>query len=305
VLTDDPFVDIPVLGALDPSTAAVFLRQIGEDETAARLGDADQEDLRSVEEGRQRVRWPFSDKPWQYTSHTFGFISPDSTGAIVFAGAAPADKTLRGAAVDITLDRLRVAEYPGGSTHRVLFDFYARNRAGDADEHLHYHVSLRARDGQEAAIIGYPLFVGLNVGDAGVALRCMTVNVMNEADEAFLGFLESDVFRSGLKLASFAQPAVVPLSEMVLGLTKAIAKRHRNVPVQEFYLGLDFSNVPTRARIAEGSYVAVQIPDRLERVWDWAEWTYDNASGHIVSRHDGRTLIPFNYVVLGVSRSSP
>jgi hypothetical protein len=71
--------------------------------------------------------------------------------------------------------------------------------------------------------------------------------------------------------------------------------------VQEFYLGLDFSPVVTGARLAQGSYVVVQIPDRLERVWDWTQWVYDTRTGQIVNRDDRRTLIPFNYVVFGVS----
>jgi hypothetical protein len=39
---------------------------------------------------------------------------------------------------------------------------------------------------------------------------------------------------------------------MALGLTKALASRHDNVPVQDFYLGLDTSGTPMGARLAEG-----------------------------------------------------
>ena len=48
---------------------------------------------------------------------------------------------------------------------------------------------------------------------------------------------------------------------MALGLAKTIGKRHRNVPVQDFDLGLDFSTIPLGARLAEGAYLAVQIPE--------------------------------------------
>ena len=48
------------------------------------------------------------------------------------------------------------------------------------------------------------------------------------------------MFKAGLKLAATAQPAIRPLSQMALGLTKGIAARHRNVSVQDFYMGLDF-----------------------------------------------------------------
>jgi hypothetical protein len=38
------------------------------------------------------------------------------------------------------------------------------------------------------------------------------------------------------------------------------------VPVQDFYLGLDFSAIATRARLALGSYLAVQVPEARARV---------------------------------------
>lgn len=120
-------------------------------------------------------------------------------------------------------------------------------------------------------ILGYPILIGVNVGSEGVAFKCFTVNVRNEQDEAFLGFLDSDMFKVGLRLASTVQPAIAPFSQMVLGLTKSIATRHRNVPVQDFYLGLDFSVLPMLVRLAEGSYLAVQIPETLQTVWDWSE----------------------------------
>jgi hypothetical protein len=308
VLSDDPFADITVVGALDPWSAASYLTEVGDYEIAEKLRAVEPGSRTGTRASWSAVKWPFFDKPWQYTSHAFGYIPlavAGSSARIVAAGTVQAEESLRGAAIDITLDRLRVADYPGGSTHHILLDFYARNRTTDSEERLHYNMYLRAREGQEAAVVGYPIFIGLNIGDSGVGLRCLTVNVKNDADETFLKFLGSDVFRNGLQLAKIAQPALMPFSEMVLGITKSIAQRNRNVAVQEFFLGLDFSAVMTRARIVQGSYIAVQIPDRIARVWDWNDWIYDGPSGQIVSCEDGRTLIPFNYVVLGVSRSNP
>lgn len=154
-----------------------------------------------------------------------------------------ADLTLKNARVNIALDRLRIADYPGRGTHRILFDFYAQNQVPGNIEHLHFNATYSVREGEQAAILGYPIFVGLGVGAAGLAFRCYVVNVKNEEDGAFLNFLESDVFKAGLKLTATVQPAVAPLSEMAFALTKGIARRRRNVPVQEFFLGLDFSNV--------------------------------------------------------------
>jgi len=163
-------------------------------------------------------------------------------------------------------------------------------------------MTCRVRQSEHAAIVGYPVFVGLNVGEEGLALRCYTVNVRNEADEKFLSFLESDAFREGLKLATTMQPAIKPLSKMAVGLTRAIASRHRNVPVQDFYMGLDFSQIPMRAHLAEGAYLAVQIPESLHAIWDWNEWMYDVSNGQVVGRQDSTRLIPYNYLVFSVSR---
>jgi hypothetical protein len=74
------------------------------------------------------------------------------------------------------------------------------------------------------------------------------------------------------------------------------------VPVQEFYLGLDFGSTATGARLAEGSYLAVQIPEALQTVWDWDEWVYQPARGQVVHRDDPARTIPYNYLVFSVSR---
>lgn len=297
------FDDLPVLGALPPEQAAARLRQLGEDEAAA---DLERAATQAVVFGPAKGRWPFGDRPWQHTAHAFGYLAPappgDEPRPIRHAGNIAADAALKNSRVKITLDRLRVADYPGGGVHRVLFDFYARNQVPGAVEHLHFNAAYRVREGEQAAIIGYPIFVGLNVGADGVAFKCFTVNVGNDADEAFLGFLESDVFKEGLKLAAAAQPAIGLFSETALGLTRAIAARHRNVPVQDFYMGLDFSAIASRARLAEGSYLAVQIPETIQTVWDWSEWLYNPNNGRVVNKTDPGRLIPYNYVVFSISR---
>ena len=217
-------------------------------------------------------------------------------------GEAQADASLKNARINVALNVLRVADYPGGGTHRVLFDFYARNQVPGASEDLHFNAAYRAREGERAAVRGYPIFVGLGVGAVGVAFHFHTVNVKNDADEAFLDFLEGDAFKAGLKLATTAQPAIAPLTGMALALTKSIAQRNRNVSVQDCYLGLDFARNAMGARLAVGDYIAVQIPETLQRVWDCEDWVYEPRAGLIVSRADTNALIPYNYVVFGVSR---
>jgi len=313
------FQGLPVIGKLPPARAAAKLRELGDAKTAGSLqrvaakkpGGAATRGAgaspRSSTKPPESVRWwPFHDKPWQHTSHAFGFIAAGLTRKkqleIRHAGDIPADPTLKGARIKITLDRFRVAEYPGRGIHRILLDFYAQNQTSGGAEDLHFNLTCRVHEGDDAAILGYPIFVGLNVGGEGVALRCFTVNVKNDDDEALLSALESDVFKSGLKLVSTLQPAIATLSGMAVALTKSMATRHRNVAVQDFYVGLDFTDIPLRARLSEGSYVAVQLPKHALSIWDWSEWVYNPSKGQIVRKNDSKVLIPYNYLILSVSR---
>jgi hypothetical protein len=294
----DPFADLPVVAALPADRAAAKLAELGE--PVAPGGGPGEE---SVPFGTWDFL-PWKAKLWASTAHAFGYLPPAAPGAgpqaITHAGDAKPDPSLKGARVRVTLDRLRVAQYPGGGLHRVLFDFYARNRTAGGAEDLHFNATYRVREGEAAGVVGYPIFVGLSVGDDGLAFRCLTVNVKNDQDESFLGFLESDTFRAGLRLVGTAQPALAPLSAMALNLTKSVAARSRNVPVQDFYLGLDFGANPLGARLAEGNYLAVQVP--AAEAWDWGAWVYDPRAGQVVAAGPGREPLPYNYVVFGVSR---
>jgi hypothetical protein len=299
------FEDLPVLGALPPAQAAAKLREVGENELASAL-EAASSAGESTTFGSLQKLLGIPDQPWQHTAHSFGYLAPgpadDEVKRIQHAGTIARDDTLKNTRIKISLDRLRVADYPGSGTHRILFDFYAQNQLSDNVEHLHFNSTFRVREGESAAIVGYPIFVGLNVGTEGVRFKCFTVNVKNDDDEELLGFLESDVFQTGLKLASTAQPAIAPLSSLAVGLTKTIATHNRNVPVQDFYMGLDFSDTATRATLAEGSYIAVQIPETFRTVWDWRDWVYHPTSGQVVHRADPTKLIPYNYLIFGISR---
>jgi hypothetical protein len=292
-------LDLPVIGAMPRAAAAAKLREIGELEAAEALESA----VPPPTQMRASDWWPFTDKAWQHTAHAIGFLAAGGSGTqtIVGVGEAQADASLKNARINVNLNTLRIADYPGGGTHRVLFDFYARNQVPGASEDLHFNAAYRAREGERAAVRGYPIFVGLGVGAVGVAFHFHTVNVKNDADEAFLNFLEGDAFKAGLKLAMTAQPAIAPLTGMAVALTKTIGQRNRNVSVQDCYLGLDFAGTAMGARLAVGDYIAVQIPEKLQRVWDWEDWVYDSRAGLIVSRADPNSLIPYNYVVFGVS----
>ncbi len=297
------FDDQPVLGHLPHLQAAAKLREIGDEVTAEVL----EEDVDpNIANFSTRSSWPFHDKPWQHTAHTLGYLAPAPPNShdlpIQSASNIAPDLTLKSDRIKITLNALRVADYPGSGTHQILFDFYAQNQLPDTTEHLHFNSTYRVREGERAALLNYPIFLGLNVGNNGLIFKCFTVNVKNEEDEAAIQFLESDVFKTGLQLATTVQPAIKPLSEMAIGFTKTIANRRKNIPVQDIQIGLDFSNNPMGARLAEGVYIAVQIPETLTRVWDWSDWIYDTSTGQIVKDYSRDQLIPYNYIAFGISR---
>jgi hypothetical protein len=302
-MDDSLFDQLKPIGSELPPIAAVKLLEVGETSAAEQLNAVSA--TRSGSFRRRRSIWPFQDRPWQHTSHIFGYVPTRDAGSetIRFAGEVKPDDSLKGAAIKITLDRLRVTDYPGGSTHNVLLHFFGRNQTSKKQqEDVNYSILLDVREGDHAALISIPIFVGLNVGTEGISFRCVTVNVKNADDEALLSFLDSDVFKSGLTLLKVAQPALLPFAHMTAGVTKRIASRNRNITVQKFDMGLDFSNILTRARLAEGSYIAMQVPSTAEAHWDWGEWAFRPASGHIVKTNDPSILPPYNYVIFSISR---
>ncbi len=322
------FENSPVIGRLLPEQAALKLREMGEDEVAAQLeawswrnsgqppvkGSSGRgSSIGGHEEGQvfsggsaRRAWWPFPDRPWQYTAHTFGYLEPNVVGSdqmpIRHIESIPADRGLRGKRVKMTLNRLCIASYPGSGVHRVLLHFSMQQQAQGKAEPLHFNATYRVREGESSGVQGYPIFTGLKVGHEGLTLKCRTINVRNEADEAYLSFLESDAFKTGLHLVTTAQPVLAPFSEMALALAKHIGERHRNIAVQDFELGLDFNSTPMQGRLAEGAYLAVQIPEHVKSIWDWDEWVYVPTKGIVVKKDNQQELIPYNYLVFGISR---
>jgi hypothetical protein len=291
----------PVIGKMTPLQATVKLRELGYKEFAQRGTYPETGSF-------AKFNWPGSGqpKPWQHTAHVFGFISPQekSSGSIeiIDAGQVKADKSLMNSKVKISLGRLRVYDYPGGGEHQILFGFWGQNQVDKQSEDVHFTQTYRVRQGQQAGIVGYPIFLGLNVGSEGVGFRCSTVNVKNTQDQKMLDFMEGDVFKKGLSLLSTVNPAVPVITGFAVGIAKAIASRNMNVAVQDFFMGLDFSNTPTGARLAEGSYVAMQVPDPSK--WDWSEWVYNTRNGQVVPKSEPTGSVPYNYTVFSVNKQA-
>lgn len=294
--------DTPVLGSLDPDQAARKLADMGDVQLAEQLRSTPAEsDYRKI--GR-RI-WPIRPKAWQHTTHAIGYISPlrvpSGLREIKDVADIDADPSLIKTRVRVTLDAFRIAEYPGSGTHHILLDFYAQNQVRPITEHLHFNATYRVRQGEQAAIRGYPIFIGLSTGNDGLALRCYTVNVKNENDQALLNLLDSDTMKAGLKLAITAQPAIGPLSDLAHNLTKGLLTRNSNVPVQDIYLGLDFGDSPTGARLRLGSYLVVQVPEQQVK-FSWSDWVLDSKSNTIVRLDDAGLKLPYNYLVFAISK---
>lgn len=225
--------------------------------------------------------------------------SADGVLPILPVSSIHADSSLKHARLTITLGLLRVADYPGKGLQQILLHFAAQNHIPKMIEPVHFNATYLVQDGEHAPMRGDPIFVGLGVGGTGITLRCRTILVANKQVEAFLAFFKSDVFKMGLKLATTVQPALAPLSAMAYGLAETMARYRQNVSVQDFALGFDFGTSPAGVRLAEGAYLAVQIPDMM---WNWDEWVYHPASGQVVSRADHQDLLPYNYLLFNVSR---
>jgi hypothetical protein len=296
------------LGDMPPAQAAAKLREMGEDEVAEALEAAADDSPEPTAYGLLDSLIPARARLYLTNTHVFGYLPSDQHSAdfvpLTAAASTTADESLRDGRVVIRLDRLHAASYPGGGTHEVLFEFTARHHVEEGAQDARFTTTGRVREGESAAIVGYPIFVGLGVGPEGLAFACRTLNVRNDDDLSLLGVLNTGAFKAGLRLASTLQPAVAPLAELVLAVTTTVGKRRANAVVQDFRLGLDFEQTAMGARLREGTYLAVQIPPTLQLAWEWSEWVLDRARGQLVHADDHSVPIPYNFVAVSVSRYS-
>jgi hypothetical protein len=290
-----PFKDVPFLSRMSDAQAKTVLAGV-EDQVAS-----GQKPTIAITTLGSKPK----DYLWRNTEHRYGFIEPTSAaGDIVHAGNIQADASLKGQRVTMRLNHLRVADYPGDGLHKVLFDFRATNTLMNGSlETVSFNQAYRVMEGQGAGIIGFPIYKGLSVGNDGVDFQAFTVNVSNDADENLLKIFESDAAKQGLQLLTTAQPAIAPFVSVASAIFRMVATRRRNVPVQDVFMGLDFSSNQQGARLRIGDYVIVQVPDAETANWNWAEWKYDKNIGVIVMKSDGKTLIPYNYFVVSLSRA--
>ncbi|NBW10329.1 MAG: hypothetical protein EBR82_20095 [Caulobacteraceae bacterium] len=264
------------------------------------------EDIEDIDAAQAfRARGPaaqgwFDGRKWMIGSHMFGYVPQGVSGPVQIQSAftiAP-DTSLIGQAIKVSLDKFRIASYPGQGQHRVLTEIFGRNQADRDTEDLRFSTVLTMKDRDSAGLTGVPIFTGLTVPPDGLALEARTILVGSSTDDAIIDALESGPFKEGLKLIAHVQPVLPQLITLAAGATAAILKRRKNSQIQKFIVGLDFSETLTSAKLRLGSYVVMQAPD--DGSFDWADWRFDPGLSNVVNSEG--EVAPYNTLVFGVSK---
>ena len=191
----------------------------------------------------------------------------------------------------------------GTNIHTILFSFEARNQVQGNSEAVAFNQTYEARSGQDAAVTGYPIFIGLTASPNGVAFSCRTVNVNNSTDQQLVKAINSETVTAGLSLLTTTQPALAPFVDVARALCVSLANHSKNAPVQKFVLGLDFDTGTAGARLAVGNYVVAQVA-RADEI-NWSDWKFDSETGTVVRINlaEGETpySLPYNAIVFRVS----
>lgn len=281
-----------LLGNQPRARISDYLRDIGDDEAADRLT--------SRGGSGQGLGLSWGDDVWGYTGLLIGHIVPDAAGRdidVVNAITLPPDVNLKGTRVKVTLERFWVHRYPGRGSHKILCQFTGKNQIEGEAEEMKFALTTEARDGSSAAVSGSPIFLGVSVGQNGIAFEGSTVNVRSSYDDVLLSALDSGPFRDGLSLLTTVQPALKPFVGLAGSLVGSVLSRSRNKPVYAFKLGLDFEASSTSACLRHGSFVVIQ-GDHSDWSWDDVVW---NADAQQLLKRNDRQSLEFNYMVFRVS----
>lgn len=287
--------------------ASKKLKDIGETAAAAKVGAQAKQGAVDKAFG-----WPWKTPPkeiacWTPSNHVIGFIAAAPSGSIApltisHANNIEPDPTLKGKTVKITLDRLRVACYPGTGGHNILFNFAATHQGATALDKLevNFTQNYQVTADDAAGINGFPVFLGLKIGSEGLVMTADTVNVSNVNDVAMLAFMNDGTFQQGLQLINTTNPVMPIVTKFATGIFNMVGHRNDNIKVQHMNLGLDFSTVPTQAKLREGAYVLVQSDVKTD--WKWEDWKYYPDKGEIRKVSDGTTQLNSNYMIFGISK---
>jgi hypothetical protein len=287
---------------LNAAQAISFYNKVGlKDEIDLILENNQNQDL-------EKIRWPWNKplKAWEHTSYAYGFINEEGKGtdiklSISDARSIKSDDTLKNKRITVSLDFLRIFDYPGKGKHQVLFKFNARNEFDEQSEDVSFNQTFSIQEGQRAPFSGYPIFIGLGVGTELVQFSVQIINVSNDDDEKFLNTINSGIFSNGLKMLGAINPVIPIVTEYAKGVTEMIAKRNRNIEITSPTLGLYFGNNSTRIKLTKGAYIAVQTSDPQD--FDWSKWVYNKNFGTVQSIDGTVKELPFNYFIFSISQA--
>lgn len=284
--------DERILADRSPEEIAAYLREVGDDEAAARL-----ERQIALPQG-QSIEAMLHRTRYLRNGLVVGFVTDAADGQydIVDARRIEPETDLKDKRVKITLDQFFVHEYPGIGKHRILCEFAGQNQIADETEELKFTLMVEVADREGTSVIGKPIFMGLTIGDDGINFRGRTVNVGSSTDDLILDAMNGEAFKSGLALATTLQPALKPFVGLATHVVKAAVKRARNAPVFNFDIGFDFNSQNLAARLRRGSYVVVQTG---EAEWDWSRFRFASQTRHVIRKSDGLPL-EANYFVIGI-----
>lgn len=290
-----------VITKLNAHDAVIHLRNIGEDEEANNIEQI------NIGKNLDMISWPWNrePKPWEHTSYGYGFISAkpstsSQTIDICDARNIPFSKELQNSSILISLDYVRIFNYPGKGNHQVLLKYTTKNQLANTSDEACFNQVYNIQENEHAPISGYPIFVGLSLKKDPLVLECEIVNVKNDDDERLLSFINSTTFNDGMKLLNQTNPVMPIISNYAIGITKMLATRNSNVFIPAPKLGLYFSTIPTQIKLAIGSYIAVQMPNPGD--FDWTKWKFNKNTGTIQSTEGPKMDIPFNYFVFSVNK---
>ncbi|TWT55702.1 hypothetical protein [Allorhodopirellula solitaria] len=295
------YADIPTIGELSAEDAACVVRELD-------LASAGETRTGQPKIGAGATRSWFGTRPYEYSNQTIGFLefvnaTTENHVSIQSLGNVSPDSSLKGAAIDIRLDRLRIYDYPGRGKHQIVVQFKANHELSgtDSPEPVVFNQAFDVNEDDAAGVIGYPIFNGLVVGKRGVSFQLCTVNARNETDEQLLNALKSESVKAGLNLLATSQPVLKPFVDVGRGLVESLLKRNRNVKVQELFLGLDFDDAPLAAPMRCGNYIVVQVKESQN--FDWNGWVFDKHRWAFVAKDNPTEILPYNYFVFRVALS--
>ena len=164
---------------------------------------------------------------------------------------------------------------------------------------MNFNATYRIREGEHAAVLNYPIFVGVAPAGNGPG-DSLLHRQREERQRREFPTLGIRHLQNRTAAGRHRPPGFSAASSLAVGMTKAIAVRHRDVAVKTFIsalISVGLQRSSTRHRVVP----RVQMPAAFLRSWRWADWSYNANSGQILNAKG--ELLPLNYFMIGVSRS--